>query len=344
MSKCILLGDTHLGARNASSRFSNLFNKFFECVLYPYMERNGITKIYQLGDLFDNRTNISLKALHNSKEFWFEPLKSLNAEMHVLLGNHDIYHKNTLEINSPNLLLGEYSSNVIIYNEPTTIDEFDIIPWICSENQEQIVDFINRKDKPRFCLGHFEISGFSMYRGGEAQSHGLATSLFDDYEMVFSGHYHHRSTNGNITYVGTPYEITWSDYADPKGFHVLDTETGKIEFIENPYTIFRRVQYNNGWGGNLNDLKDCIVKVIVQEKQDLYKYDRFIDSIKLVGVHDLAIIENLDEFRDGDVEESIDLEDSVAIIDNYIDGITTNVDKDKIKSYMRTIYNEALTI
>jgi hypothetical protein len=344
MAKVILLGDAHLGARNGSSKFSSFFNAFFSDVLYPYVKKHKIKHIFQLGDMFDNRTTLSIKAYYASKNIWFSPLSDMGVTMHILLGNHDIVHKNNLEINSPELLLGEYSDNIKVYKEPTTVGEFDIVPWVCQENEQQIQDFLLRKDKARFCLGHFEISGFAMYRGAEAHSDGLTPAVFDGYEMAFSGHYLHKSQKGNILYVGTPYEITWSDYADPKGFHVLDTKTGKLEFIDNPFTMFRRVVYNNGWTGDINSLRDKYVKVVIQEKKDLYSYDRFLDSIKLVGAYDITIIENFDEFKDGEVDESINLEDSTAIIDSYIDGLTTDIDKSKIKTYMRSLYNEALTL
>lgn len=346
--KYVLLGDTHLGARNGSSRFSKHFNKFFTDVLYPYVKDNNIETIIQLGDLFDNRTNLSYKAFHACKEQWFTPLGELGVEMHVLLGNHDIYHKNTLEINSPELLLGQYD-NIHVHSKPFTVGEFgaadfDLVPWICAENEEEVLAFIGRKNRAKYCAGHFEIAGFSMYRGGEALSHGLSPSIFDDYDRMFSGHYHHKSEKGNILYTGTPYEITWSDYADPKGFHVVDTDKNTVEFIENPFTIFSRVVYNNGWSGDMSSLSEKIVKLVVQEKNDLFLYDRFVDSLKLTGIYDLTIIENLDQFKDGEVNENIDLEDSTAIIDSYIDGITTNIDKQKIKTYMRSLYNEALTL
>lgn len=341
MSKVILLGDTHLSARSGSGKFSRFFNRFFTECLYPYVKEHGIKEIYQLGDLFDNRTTLSLKAYHACKKEWFGPLEELDCTMHVLLGNHDIVHKNTLEINSPELFMGEFP-NVNVIRHPKRIGNFDIIPWICQENQDFILnEFITRKDKARYCLGHFEFAGFAMHRGGEAMHHGFSAELFSDYEMVFSGHYHHKSQKGNVLYVGTPYEITWADYADPKGFHVLDLKTGKLEFIPNPFTIFARVVYNNGWSGDISTLTEKFVKVVVQEKSDLYLFDRFIDSIKLVGPHDLVIVENLDEFRNGEVEETINLEDSGAIINSYIDGITTDVDKTKIKSYVQSLYNEA---
>lgn len=344
MTRVILLGDTHLSARSGSGKFSRFFNRFFTECLYPYVREHRIKEIYQLGDLFDNRVSLSLKAYHACRDSWFKPLEELGCTMHVLLGNHDIVHKNTLEINSPNLLLDQYK-NVNIIDRPTRIGEFDIIPWICQENESLVFEeFIKRPDAARYCLGHFEFSGFAMYRGSEVMHHGYNSADFDRYEMVFSGHYHHKSRRGNILYVGTPYEITWSDYADPKGFHVLDTDTGKLEFIQNPFTMFYRLVYNNGWSGDISQLKEKIIKVVVQEKGDVYLFDRFIDSIKLVGPHDLVIVENMDEFKEGEITPETHLEDSSAIINSYIDSITTDVDKTKIKSYVQSLYNEALTL
>jgi hypothetical protein len=344
MSKIILLGDTHLSARGGSSKFSKFFNKFFTDVLYPYVDKHDIKTIYQLGDLFDNRVSLSLKAYHASKDEWFGPLQELNCTMHVLLGNHDIVHKNTLKINSPELLLGEYK-NINIINKPQQIDIFDVIPWICQENENYIFnEFINRPNRARYCLGHFEFSGFPMYKGSEPLDHGYAHSAFDNYEMVFSGHFHHKSSKGNIQYVGTPYEITWSDYSDPKGFHVLDTKTGVIQFIENPYTIFSKIIYNDGWSGDINSVRDKIIRVIVQEKNDIYKFDRFIDSIKMNDPHEVIIVENMDEFKNGEVEENVNLEDSSSIINSYIDSLSTDVDKTQLKNYIQSLYNEALTL
>lgn len=347
MSKVIILGDTHLGAKSGSNHFSQHTNVFFEKCLYPYMKKNKIKTIFQLGDLFDNRTNLSYKAFHACKNTWFNPLVENDWQMYVLLGNHDIYHKNTLSINSPELLLGQYASNVKVFRDPGTVKiagkSFDLIPWICAENEVSVFEFMNRKDHGSICLGHFEISGFAMYRGQESKE-GIDPVVFEPYEQVLSGHYHHKSSHGTITYVGTPYEITWNDFADPRGFHVYDTTRNTLEFVQNPYTMFGRILYNNGWSGDLATMKDKIVKLVVQEKKDLYDFDRFVDSVKLAGIHELTIIENLDEFASGEIDEKIDLEDSSAIIDAYIDSVTTKFDKDKIKTYMRSLYNEALSL
>ena len=340
--KVILLDDTHLGARNASSHFSRHFNRFFTSVLYPYVKHHGIEHIIQLGDLFDSRTTLSLKAFHDCKDVWFAPLKELNCTMHVLLGNHDVTYKNTLEVNSPELFLKQYGDSIRVYNKPTrdVVPGVDLVPWICDENYEEVMTFI--KEGGKYLCGHFEIAGFQMYRNSTAHD-GLSQDLFDKYGMVFSGHYHHKSQKGNILYVGTPYEITWSDYADPRGFHVLDTDKGTIEFVRNPHTQFMKLYWNDG--ASIKDLKEVngqSVRVVVEKKSDAFLFDTFIASLKLNQPYDLQIVEDTTMYSEGEVNESVDIEDPAAIIDSYIDSIEMDVDRDRVKQYVRSLYNEAI--
>ena len=343
--KIAIIGDLHLGARNGSNHFSDYFNSFFSDTLYPYMKKNKIKEILQLGDLFDSRTTLSYKAYHRCKDVWFGQLKKYGFKMHVLIGNHDIHYRNTLTINSPELLLSDFK-NVNVISTPTVLDfdgyKIDVIPWVCDSNREEIKQFISRQDKSAMLAGHLELSGFPMYRGAESRG-GESASMFDSYSQVVSGHYHTRSSKGNILYTGIPYEITWSDYADQKGFYVLDTETNKLEFVPNTVTMFRKIQYNNGSDVDLKDLSGKIIKVIVQSKKDAVAFERFIDSIKLVNPYDLSIVES-HSMSESEVDDSLDIEDTQGIIKSYIDGITTDLNKDDLKSYMMNLYNEAIAM
>jgi DNA repair exonuclease SbcCD nuclease subunit len=345
--KVICLGDLHLGARTASNHFSQFFNKFFSDVLYPYIDKNDIHHIIQLGDCFDNRTSLSVKAYHACKDTWFSPLSQLDVHMHILIGNHDSMLKSTIDVNTPELLLAnEFKKNISVYSKPTriTIDNttFDLIPWLCDGNREAIHKFMTAEKVGDICCGHFEIAGFEMMRGVPGHD-GLPRDLFDRYERTFSGHYHTRSYDDyhRIEYVGTPYEITFADLHDPRGFTVFDTETRMTEFIPNSYTMFERIVYNDGWSGDVNTLKDKAVKLIAEKKNDLYEFDRFIDSVKLAGVYDLQIIENFAELHNVEVDGEIQLENSSSIINQYIDALTTSVDKERLKDYMSGLYIEA---
>ena len=185
-----------------------------------------------------------------------------------------------------------------------------------------------------------------MYRGMEAHE-GIDGNLFSKYELVLSGHYHTRSKKENIVYAGVPYEMTWSDYNDPKGFHIFDTETRELTFIENPYTIFARFEYDDTKelvDLDSLDLKDCFVRLIVVNKTDYYKFDKFINKLYSKGCYEIKIVEDLSEFSDGEVGEDINLEDTLSVLSNYIDSIETEADTEKIKTFMKSLYIEAVNV
>lgn len=350
MTKIAILGDTHLGARNASGHYSTFFNKFFKEVFYPYLVENDIKEVIQLGDLFDNRTQLSIKAYHACKSEWFDPLVKHGITMHTILGNHDIFFKTSLRVNTPELLLAkEYVDNVIVYNQASILElggtQFAMIPWICDENKQEIFNFFNNPHiaSVDIVCGHFEIDGFEMMRGVAGHG-GLPRDMFDRFELTLSGHYHTKSFDEyhRIQYVGTPYEITFADMHDPRGFHVFDTETRELEFIPNPFTMFDRIIYNEGWNGDLTTLTGKSIKLVVEKKTDLYNFDRFIDSVKLHEPYELNIIENFQNLHNVDSTTEFKLEDSQTVIHQYIDDIETAVDKSRLKNYMSGLYNEAL--
>lgn len=345
MSKFILLGDTHFGVRNDLSIFYSYSDKFYD-LLFDYMHQHAINTIVQLGDLFDRRKYINFRTLQHAKQTFFDRLEQHGFIMHTLLGNHDIHYRESLEISSSALVLGEYT-NINVYNEPATIDIngtlIDMIPWICVENKDAVLEFI-ANSKSDLCCGHFEIANFSMYRGVESHD-GMSPSIFSKYEHVFSGHYHTRSTKENITYVGTPYEMTWQDYKDPKGFMIFDTETRQASFLQNPHTIFTRLEYDDtGKLPDLDglDLKDCFIKLVVTSKTDLYKFDNFVQKLHNKGCYEIKILEDLNEFKDGEIDEEINLEDTMSVLSHYIDSIETNEDKEHIKLFMKNLYIEAV--
>ena len=180
--------------------------------------------------------------------------------------------------------------------------------------------------------------------------HGLDMKVLDRYDIVMSGHFHHKSTNGNVTYVGTPYEMTWADFKDPKGFHIFDTTNREMEFIRNPYDMFVKIFYDDTkqdfdwWKGYaFSELKSTYVKVVVVNKQNPYLFDHVIDSIYKASASDIAIVE---DFNDAVLDSDDDLvdqaEDTITILNKYIDNLQLDVEPDKLKTIMRELYVEAL--
>ena len=347
--KIAILGDTHFGMRGDSIAFHNHYRDFYLNTFFPYLVQNGITTIFQLGDLFDRRKYISFQSLALCRKYFFDQLVKNNIQCRVLLGNHDIFFKNTLEVNSPDLLLREYENHVILYNKPSMWMGIDVIPWICKDNELEIMDFIKRSSN-QMCLGHFELAGFEMDRGNICHE-GMDPSSLDKYDLVLSGHFHHRSTKGSIVYVGTPGEMTWSDYNDERGFHILDTETRELTFIPNPEKMFYKVKYNDDelyYNDIVNQdysyLNGKFLKIVVEKRNNSFLFDTLIDTITKVAPLEIAVVEDFSEITDN-VEVDIDqAEDTMTILNKYVDGLTLPVESDRIKTVLRDVYNEALSM
>lgn len=347
VSKFIILGDTHFGVRGDSLKFHTYYERFYEKFMFPYMEEHNIKVIYQLGDLFDRRKFVNFNTLAECKRYFFDHLKARGIQLITLLGNHDIFWKESLAVNAQSLILGEYD-NITVIDKPTRMHEdnasIDLIPWICKENESDVFSFIDNS-KSDLCLGHFEIAGFPMYRGMVAED-GLSHDMFAKYERVLSGHYHTRSKQENIEYIGTPYEMTWQDAADPKGFSVFDTDTRELTFMQNPFTIHEKIEYNDKEQEPIDlttiEIKDKYIKLVVINKTDLYKFDRFVNQLYEQQPYEVKIIEDLSEFNEGTIDSEINLEDTVSILGNYIDSVQTEGDKEAIKTFVKALYIEAI--
>ena len=339
--KVLLITDQHFGVRNDNQHFINHYRKYYSKVVIPFIKAYGITEIIDLGDTFDKRKSVNFMSLEAAKEMWFDPIKEIGCKMTALIGNHDIYYKNTLRINAPQELLGGYNIDVI--DEPTTrnYDGTDILllPWICDENRDDTFRSITKSTAP-VCMGHLELNGFEAHPG-HVMDRGMDISPFDKFKKVFSGHYHMKSHRDNIYYLGNPYQLYWNDYGSKRGFHVFDTETLRTTFYRNPYNTFYKFYYNNGVSiPNEEEIQGSFVKVIVEDKGDYAKFDYKIKELQNMGLADLKIIEDLSvQIENG--SSVMETEDTMTLLDNYIDDIDLKVDKDNVKSIMRSLYMEA---
>jgi DNA repair exonuclease SbcCD nuclease subunit len=339
--KVAIITDTHYGARKGSKLFHDYFELFYKNVFFPTLEEQGITTVIHMGDAFDSRKSIDYQSLEWSKRVVFEPLKNYNV--HMVVGNHDSYYKNTNNTNSPQLLLKDYP-NIQTYSSPTEIKvgnlDVLLLPWICMENEEQSLKMI-KKTKAKVAMGHLELQGFSPHRGF-IMDHGLESKIFDKFERVFSGHYHTRSNNGTVFYIGNPYEIYWTDVNDTRGFTIFDTETLEHTPVNNPYKMFHNIYYEdtNYQTFDTREYENKIVKVVVRKKSDTKKFEKFIDKLHASNIAELKIIENF-EIQESQDFEAFESEDTISILNRYIEEAEISLDKSIIQKMMQEIYQEA---
>ena len=341
--KVAIITDQHFGARKNSKHFHDYFLKFYNEVFFPVLYSEGITTIVDMGDTFDSRKGIDFSALSWAKKNYYNRLREMGCEIHTIVGNHTAYYKNTNEINAIDLLLREYE-NVKIYSEATEIklDKLNVllIPWINSENEKKTLKMI-KKSKSPMAMGHLECKGFRIHRGYVMET-GTDVKLFDKFEKVYSGHYHTRSDNEKLYYLGNPYEMFWNDLGDTRGFHIFDTETLEHTPIDNPYRMFYTIYYEdqNYQTFDTREYEGKIVKLIVRKKTNPKKFEKFVDKLYNSNVHELKVVENF-QLQENEDFEAFESEDTLSILNRYVEEADIDLEKSRIQEVIQNVYQEA---
>lgn len=317
MSKVIIVGDLHFGVKNFDGIVFEEQKQFF-VALIEYAKQNNISKIIFCGDFFDNRRVIDINFLHRIKN---EILSLFTDDLQgiTVLGNHDIYFKNKRSVNSLKFIETE---NFKVVETPSEYKigqkTFALIPWVLpGENLETF--------HSDYVVGHFEIRNFEMIKNVFDEhsrfDENLLKTIYPNAKKIFSGHYHIKSSNNFINFVGTPYQINWGDFDTERGFFVLDTANDDLTFVPNPVSKrFIKIFYHetkekpykieglipgkviemdlSEIKDNIELLKRNIIKFIINESTDhLYDEALFIlksnevrfDFINNVEVSEMAL-------------------------------------------------------
>jgi len=330
--------------------------KFLDNIFFPTIDKHGCTHLIHAGDFVDRRKFVNYQTAGFIYNSYIRPLQERAIEQLVLIGNHDIFLRQSTEINAVEELY-RHMKHITVVRNPVEMKfaglDLLLLPWMCDDNRARSMELIQTSSAP-IVIGHLEIMGFQMFRGLPS-TEGLDPALFDRFEMVLSGHYHHRSQQGPITYLGAPYPMIWSDYRDPRGFHLYDTETKQLEFVENPYSLFTRLVYDDE-GKKHDYIKDiarqilapdsnfhnAYVKVVVKSKNQPYWFDLMMDALYKV-TQDVLVIDDIivhDE-DDKDVETTQDV-DTLELMRDYVNSLSISCDKQELHNYLRSLYQEAL--
>ena len=353
-TKIVCVTDTHFGARNDSLIFNEYFYDFYSNQFFPYIIENidDICGIVHLGDCLDRRKFVNYKIAKDFRERFIGGLMDTWLPVHFIVGNHDIYYKNTLEVNCYKELRIPGEENAwYVHDRPglANFQGYDIamIPWITAETYADTMNFI-KNTSAQVAMGHLEIKGFEMH-SGIMSDHGMEKTLFNNFDMVMSGHFHKRSSDGHINYLGCPYEMNWADSGDPKGFHTFDITTRELEFIPNTRSMFIKVKYDDRTdtdylGMDLSHFEGKFIKVFVEHRNDYYAFDKFMDRLyKEISVTDLKVVEDFSDLSADLVHDDVveGAQDTLSLLDRYVDEIDTILDKDRIKSKLKSLYIES---
>lgn len=350
--KLAIICDTHWGARGDHLGFLDHFERFHMETFFPEIKARGINTIVHLGDLVDRRKYINYFTASRMRKCFLEPAGEFNTV--IIAGNHDVYHKNTNEVNAIRELCAQYPK-MQFFDEPChiTFDRTDVLllPWINNQNKDRSMEMIH-DTKALVCMGHLEISGFE-YTPGTYHTGSFNASTLQAFNSVLTGHFHHKSDRGNIHYLGSPYQMTWSDYADPRGFHIFDTDTLELEFIQNPEAMFFKIIYDDSKEEDVEQLLKAdfskytkrYVKILVIKKDNPMSFERLLDKLEKANPFDMQVVENhMNMSFDDDPEILESTQDTFTILRNYIKTLPKEIDKIGLEKLLKTVYDEASLI
>lgn len=307
-----MVSDTHIGCRANSVEWIEIirdyfFNFFIPLVRKEYKEGDIL---YHLGDVFDNRQSLNLMAQHLAIEV-FEELSSIFPEIHVIVGNHDIYRKNSNDISSVDSI--KYIPNVHTYKDPVVHlvgnRSCFLMPWRVDKDHEVETLASYRPTDYVFC--HSEVKGLQLGANPNIKhEHGNNVDIYEKYTKVYSGHIHYRQKSKNFVLVGNPYQMTRSDRDNQKGIYLLDVESGKEEFFPNDYSP-KFIRYN------LMNLLEMTTEQIIGEIENNF-VDLYIPA-EVISKYNISLLMNLIEGHARKIEPHIYEDDRIANDNEYID-------------------------
>lgn len=358
MAKIGIITDTHAGIRDDNTVIQMWQQKFFENIFFPTLDAYDVQTVLHGGDYFDRRKYTNNRTIRFVEETYRQPLRARNIQEHVIIGNHDCFLRESTEISAVGELY-RHDPLVQVYTQPCELDldgcGFLLLPWICDSTRSASEHAIATTSAP-IVLGHLELSGFSMYRG-MPNHEGMDPSAFDRFSLVMSGHYHHPSARPPICYLGAPYPMVWSDYHDPRGFHLFDTDTQELTHIANPYAMFMRIVYDDAdqsaqyieqvVGTIMTEpspYRDAYVKIVVKSKTQPYWFELVMDALSKVNAQDVMVVDDIAVSADTEPDTlSADI-DTLSLIHVYVANLSLTCDKIELQQYLCNVYRDALSV
>jgi DNA repair exonuclease SbcCD nuclease subunit len=337
--KVVLISDIHLGTHQDSAIWHKSALNYAKW-LKEEMYKKDVHDIFILGDILNNRNEVSVTTLHVLDQF-FDILRDFSIV--IVVGNHDCYYNNRHDIHS----IGTLSkwSNIQVIDKPTTVTLYDKVMTFCPWESK-----INDIPKSDIVFGHFEIQSFKMRYSQVCEYGTKPKDLLDKAPLVISGHFHllesRKYDEGNILYLGCPYELDWGDYGSKKGYFILDIPTSKYDFVENTFSpkhkkINLTELMTTGITESIKaDFKNNIVKLSFDTSIEEETASKLIEKLLILKPLNLQF----EYFQEGvtidssDISkfEGVDVEGSLIEYIKCLEGVEY---KDDVTKYVLDVYS-----
>jgi DNA repair exonuclease SbcCD nuclease subunit len=213
--KAAVFTDIHFGLKSNSQLHNDDCLAFVKWATAKAREEGCETAMF-LGDWHNNRASINIVTLTYS----LRALEHLNENfdnVFFIPGNHDLYYRDRRDVQS--VEWARHLPNVHICNDWFSEGDVVIAPWLVGEDHKKVP-----KLKGKYMFGHFELPGYFMNAMVQMPDHGeINANAFHGFDHVFTGHFHKRQSNNNITYIGNCFPHNYADAGDDeRGMMILE--------------------------------------------------------------------------------------------------------------------------
>jgi hypothetical protein len=220
--------DIHWGAKTNSELHNQDCERFIDWFCEQVRSDPEIDHIIFMGDWYENRSALNISTLTYSHR-GASKLSALGLPVFFIIGNHDLYHRHTREIYSP--ITFKHLPNFVIVDNPVVVPEIGtgalLSPYLFPEEYEGLDQHL----KLSTWWGHFEFKGFVITGYNVVMPTGPDPVKYAGPDHIFSGHFHQRQTQGNITYIGNAFPSNFGDANDfVRGMAIYDHAKKKLSF------------------------------------------------------------------------------------------------------------------
>lgn len=346
--KKIIIGDLHLGIKDSNGNFINYQNSFFNEILIPYLQKRPKEfDLVFLGDVFHNRRILNVKTIAQINQL-FSKLSELCNDIIVIVGNHDLYFRNSYDLSASHLILNELFSNITMFNDYHIENNNLYVNW--RNNRKEYIELFETipfhvRENINYVFGHFELFNYKFNANinnddVEALSESDLMDYFPKALKILSGHYHTPQEKKKVRYVGVPYQLTWSEYNERLGFIKLENDSE--ELIENPFQIFQYYEFNSKEdidGFQIDEGKfKKIIKVKFNDESLKDKIEILKDNLSEQG-HDVVIVNTFNNMiancNETEIQKNLSMEN---LLWKYLNEETTIPNKNSFYKLFMQIY------
>ena len=284
MKKGAVFTDIHWGKKANSVTHNQDCTNYVDWFCKKVRSDPSINYIAFLGDWNENRSALNIATLKASY-YGAKKLNELGLPIYFVVGNHDLYYRNSREIHSV-VPFNEFS-NFVVIDELTRVGDVLFCPYLFHDEYPMLKKHL---DVPIW-MGHFEFRGFVVTGYSITMPTGPDANDYVGPKYIISGHFHKRQAHNQVVYIGNTFPMDFGDAGDgERGMMIYDHVNDEMIFenwddcpryIKTTLSEILETSTNKEKILVPNARVKCIVDIPITFEESTYLHQKFLDNYNL---------------------------------------------------------------